>query len=163
VIGNSYKRYSHLVQTILGMGNPVSKLREDALQLSEDEKITLGERLQLLEKMVSARLDNQLRHILAGERSDQEIYTGTVVEHYKQVNIIESDKASQDLKAAVDEFFNKNYMEGLKKLVTVGMDQVLGNAYMGEYETQLMFPGRTMLYYDTMCTRTAGTSLAKAS
>ena len=51
------------------------------------EKVKMQERLNVLEKMVNFHLDSAKNEMLAGERNDQEIHTGTVVEFQKQVNI----------------------------------------------------------------------------
>ena len=138
------------------MGNPVSKIREEARTLNDIEKRRMQERLQILEKMVNGRLQKQHSHILTGERGDQEIHSGTIVEACKQVNIVMSSKPSEDLVAAIDEFFTGNYMSGLGKLVHVAVKGVLGNASMGEYETSQMFivwEYNALLRYDAYCYR----------
>ena len=68
------------------MGNPISSLREQVNQ-AEAEKVKQQERLNVLEKMVENHLEGAKASILNGERGNQEIHTGTIVEFIKQVNI----------------------------------------------------------------------------
>ena len=134
----------------------MSTIRKEARELNDMEKRRMEERLQILEKMVNSRLQKQHSHILTGERGDQEIHSGTIVEACKQVNIVLSSKPSDDLVEAIDEFFSGNFMSGLGKLVHVAVKGVLGNASMGEYETSQMFivwEYNALLRYDAYCYR----------
>ena len=134
----------------------MSTIRKEARELNDMEKRRMEERLQILEKMVNGRLQKQHSHILTGERGDQEIHSGTIVEACKQVNIVLSSKPSDDLVEAIDEFFSGNFMSGLGKLVHVAVKGVLGNASMGEYETSQMFivwEYNALLRYDAYCYR----------
>ena len=112
------------------MGNPISSLREQVDQ-AEEEKVKQQERLNVLEKMVENHLEGAKASILNGERGDQEIHTGTVVEFSKQVNIKLSSKPSDDLENAIDDFFGGNISGGFKNLVKVAVQAVLGNSSMG--------------------------------
>lgn len=120
------------------MGQKISQVRDEAKKADREVRLEMEERLQILEKMVHGQLANQHKHIIAGERGDQEIYSGTVVEEFKQVNIVMQEKASQDLEDAVDSFFSGSVMKGLGKLIRLSMAAVLGNTSMGEYETSTM-------------------------
>ena len=117
------------------MGSPISKLRNQ----QEAEKREMQERLTVLEKMVNYHLDNAKTQMLAGERNDQEIHTGTVVEFIKQVNITMIKEENPDLDHAVKEFFGGKVVNGFHKLVSVSVRSVLGNASMGEHEGNNMF------------------------
>ena len=117
------------------MGISISKLRKQ----QEAEKVEMQERLNVLEKMVNYHLDNAKTEMLAGERNDQEIHTGTVVEFIKQVNITMSKEESPDLDDAVQEFFGGNILNGFHKFVSLSVRCVLGNASMGEHEGNNMF------------------------
>ena len=120
------------------MGTAISKVRDEAKKADRETRLEMEERLQIMEKMVNGQLDNQQKHIIAGERGNQEIYSGTVVEEFKLVNIVMEEKASQDLEEAVDSFFSGSIMKGLGKLIHLSMAAVLGNSSMGEYETSTM-------------------------
>ena len=138
------------------MGQKTSQIRDEARSMNDQERKRLEERLQILEKMVNGRLQVQQGHILAGERGDQEIHSGTIVEAYKQVNIVLSSKASPELEGAISDFFSGNLMTGLGKLVGLALKSVLGNASMGEYETSEMFivwTDNALLRYDVYCYR----------
>ena len=120
------------------MGNPISSLRK-AVDQSDDEKQAMHERLNILERMVNQLLDNAKIDKLYGDRGNQEIQTGTVVEYSKQVNIALSNRPGDDLDTAIKHFFGKTIKEGFEKVVTAAVDAVLGNASMGEHEGSNMF------------------------
>ena len=138
------------------MGQSVAKIREEAEYADEQKKQQMEERLRILERMVKSHLDTQHKHIIAGERGDQEIYSGTVVEEFKQVNLVMEDKASPELESAVDDFFEGSFLKGFGKLIHVGIKAVLGNASMGEYESSSMlivWSSNALLRLDTYCYR----------
>lgn len=138
------------------MGKSVSKVRDEARELNDEQRRRMEERLQILEKMVNGRLQVQLQHVLAGERGDQEIHSGTVVEEMKQVNIVISNQPATELQEAIDAFFSGEVMTGLGKLVGLSVKAVLGNSSMGEYETSQMFivwTDNALLRYDMYCYR----------
>lgn len=138
------------------MGQSVSKIRKEAEEANEADRQKMEERLQILEKMVQSHLEKQQHHVLAGERGDQEIHSGTVVEEFKQVNIVMEGKASQDLENAIDDFFSGSFLSGFGKLMHVGVKAVLGNMSMGEYETSTMmivWTNNALLRLDTYCYR----------
>ena len=120
------------------MGNPISSLRKEIDQ-SEAEKEKMQERLNVLEKMVNYHLDSAKTEMLNGDRNDQEIDTGAVVEFSKQVNISMSGKPSDELEDAIKSFFGGSIVGGFEKLVSVAVDAVLGNASMGEHQGNNMF------------------------
>ena len=74
------------------------------------------ERLNVLEKMVENHLESAKASIHNGERGDQEIHSGTIVEFNKQVNIKLSSKRSDDLEDAINNFSVGIFWEALKIL-----------------------------------------------
>ena len=94
------------------MGNPISKLRKGLADVSADENTKMQERFNVLEKMINFHLDNAKTEMLAGERNDQEIHTGTVVEFSKQVNIAITTERKPELEDAIGDFFGGNLSEG---------------------------------------------------
>ena len=73
------------------MGNPVSKVRSmirEELDPSDEERTKQEERLNLLEMMVTSRLDIAKQNILNGGRNDQQIHAGTIVEHTPYPKIV---------------------------------------------------------------------------
>lgn len=139
------------------MGQSVSKIREEvANYATELERQQMQERIRILQKMVESHLDKQQHHILNGERGNQEIHSGTVVEEFKQVNLKLEGKPSPDLEGAVDSFFDRSFMTGLGKLVHLGIGAVLGNESMGEYQSSTMlivWTNNALLRCDTYCYR----------
>lgn len=121
------------------MGNPISKIRQEATKAADEEEQAMQQRLQILEKMVTARLDNENAQVLAGERNDQEIHAGTIVQIHRQINITDSAKESQKISDAIHNFFSGDLIAGLETVVEFGAEAVLGNESMGEYETTDMF------------------------
>lgn len=120
------------------MGQSVSEIRSNAEELKDDAE----ERLQILEKMVHSRLEKERDNILAGQRNDDEIYGGTVVELIKQVHVkmtSESKSEAKDLDKAIGDFFKGAFLQGLGGLVNMGIRGVLANTSIGEYESSSMF------------------------
>ena len=117
------------------MGNPISKVREEATEADNTKKMEMQQRMNILEKMIESKLQNETTKILAGEPNDQEIHTGTVVSLHKQINIKESQKESQKISDAIGDFFSGEWLGGLQEVIELGAEAVLGNATMGEYES----------------------------
>ena len=120
------------------MGNPISKVREETEAADERTKQQMQERLNILDKMLHAHLENEMHRILNGERNDQQIHSGTVVELRKKAYITESEKESQEIRKVIGDFFHGKWIDGLEKMVQIGADSVLGNTRMGEFETSDM-------------------------
>ena len=135
------------------------RFRDEARALretNEDTRRKMEERLHILEKMVLGHLDIQQYHIIAGERGDQQIHSGTVVQAFKQVNIVMQDQPSEDIEEAIDEFFKGSFMSGFSKLVAMSVKAVLGNSSMGEYQSSSMlivWTDNALLRCDTYCYR----------
>ena len=137
------------------MGNPISSLRKE-LDQADAEKKKMQERLNVLEKMVNYHLENAKTAMLSGDRGDQEIHTGTVVEFSTQVSITMTEKPNPELEDAINDFFGGNLLSGFGKLVSVAVEAVLGNASMGEHEGSNMFiqwSDNALLRLDAYCYR----------
>lgn len=160
------------------MGQEVSLLREKIRDVvgNDNEKKKMEEHLQILEKMVTSRLEIQQTQMLAGTRGDQEIHIGTVVQEYKQVNIMlkesptdaltrkeegededdrKSEKPPENTMDSINAFFSSRFMQKLGKLVYIAVSTILGNSCIGEHETNQMFIVWTdaLLRYDMYCYR----------
>jgi len=135
------------------MGSPVSKVHSEIqkeLDPSDEERTKQEERLNLLEMMVIALLDIAKQNFLNGDRNDQQIHAGTVVEYTQQVNIALSTKTNPDLQDAITEFLGgtkDSVLSGFSKVVKVGVDAVLGNSSMGQHEGTNMF----IVWTDNFC------------
>ena len=127
------------------MGNAVSHVRTEirnAVDVGHEERVKQEERLNLLEAMVTARIENAKQNILNGERNDQQIHTGTVVEYTHQVSISLSKKTNPDLEEAISDFLSgslRGAANGFAKIAKVGVGAVLGNHSMGQHEGTSMF------------------------
>ena len=138
------------------MGQSVTTIRKEAKYAADEEKQQMEERMQILEKMVGSHLDKEHNLIINGERGDQEIHSGTVVERFKQVNLKMSSEASPELESAIDDVFDGSFLKGFGKLVGVGIKAVLGNEAMGEYESNSMlivWNSNALLRCDMYCYR----------
>jgi len=120
------------------MGNPVSKLRDEISQ-ADAEKEKKAERLNVLEKMVKSHLAIAKRKMLSGERNDEEIHAGTIVDYSEQVSISITTTPSPDLESAINGFFGGNLESGFVNLIKVGVETVLGNSSIGQHEGTNMF------------------------
>ena len=121
------------------MGQSIEKIRKEAKYNDDIDKREKEERLRVLEKMVKGHLSEEQTRIINGERGDQEIHSGTIVEEFKEVNLVLTSTPSEDLTGAIDSFFEGNFLGGLHKLVNLAIKAVLGNSSLGEYESSSMF------------------------
>ena len=138
------------------MGDSISKIRKEATYAADQEKQKMEERMQILERMVASHLDKVHNLVINGERGDQEIHSGTVVEQFKQVNLKMSSKASPELESAIDDILGGSFLKGFGKLIGVGIKAVLGNEAMGEYESSSMlivWNSNALLRCDMYCYR----------
>ena len=87
------------------MGQSISDVRKEAKAATEQQKQEFQERLQILEKLIHQRLDNEKNNILNGEKHDQEIDTGTIVSLHKMVYIKQTSGESEDMKKAIHQIF----------------------------------------------------------
>ena len=128
------------------MGNPISTVRKTLKEQNEEDRKDREQQLQILEKMIEGKLENARYQIIGGERGDLMIHGGTIVELHRQINISVTE-GGQDIAEAVnstlDSFFSGDIMggikNGLKQIVKVGADAILGNSSAGEYEHEDMF------------------------
>ena len=129
---------SHCKRLKLSMGNPISKLRKQIDQ-SDKERHLKEERMNILEKMLKSHLDTAKQEMLHGQRNDQEIHTGTIVEFTQQASLELTSQPSPDLEDAIDAFFGGHLISGFSKIIKVGVEAVLGNSSMGQHEATNMF------------------------
>lgn len=130
------------------MGTTISKIR-NAVDQSEEEKSKMQQGLSILEKMVNYHLDAAKESMLSSKRNDQQIYSSTVVEFTKQVNVSyykeaddpykTPDEEQQSLSRSINDFLGEKYKDGFKKLVLASVRTVLGNATAGEHKGTSMF------------------------
>ena len=123
------------------MGAAISAIRKQIDHSDEDRK-EMQQRLNILEKMIYYRLETAKTSMLNGERGDQEIHSGTVVEFRKQVNIqLDKGSSSDDdsVEGMIKDFFGGQFMSGIEKLILAGVNTILGNESMGEHEEYSMF------------------------
>lgn len=120
------------------MGTSVSKLRKE-VTVDDELKQEFEERLQILERMADCRLENEMTKILSGERTDQDIDTGTIVSIQKMVYIKTEIGQSEVVKDVIHQLFCSDRTEGLESVIELSAETVLGNDSAGEYESSDMF------------------------
>ena len=138
------------------MGQEISAIRKELELADEENKQEKMQRLQILEKMVIGRLEQQKHSILAGERNDEEIHAGTIVSMDQQICIKQSEGTSQDLDKSINDFFSEDLAGGFQSLLKLGANAILGNEAMGEYEMKDMFiiwNANALLRCDAYCYR----------
>lgn len=134
------------------MGQATSYMRK---QLEHD----LQEQIEILERMVNSRLDNEQTRILNGERNDQEIDSGVIVSIQKQVRLVAKTdpKPGEDMiNQTIGDFFKGDVSDGIMSLVKLGCAAVCTNGSIGEYETTDMFiiwSNNALIRCDAYCYR----------
>ena len=121
------------------MGNPITTIRNEIKTTSAVNKQQMEQQMDILEKMINFRLENEKTSIINGERNDQEIHSGTIVQLHRQINIKTTKGGSEKISDAIHNFFSGDLVQGLRKIVEIGASVVLENAAMGEYESSTMF------------------------
>lgn len=120
------------------MGLSVTRLRKEVTP-QDDQKREFEERLQILDRMVNCRLENEMSKILNGENTDQDIDTGTIVSIQKMVYVNTETRESEVIKDVIHQLFSSDCTAGLESVVELGAETVLGNDSAGEYESNDMF------------------------
>ena len=119
------------------MGSPLSTVRE-AIKQTQADRVQAEERLQMLEKMIKGHLREAKTHILNGERGDQEIHSGTIVQEFTEVSI-KTDSAPNKAEEIVNAFFSGDWKTGLKTIILGAVSAIAENISAGEHEQQTMF------------------------
>ena len=89
--------------------------------------------------MVAQRLENAKNRIIQGQRNDEEIHGGAIVEFHQQVNIVRAEKDSDNISDGIKSFFSGNIVKGLEDIIELGAEVVLNNSSAGEFEETDMF------------------------
>ena len=141
----------------LTMRMSVTRLRKE-VTIPDEEKREFEERLQILDRMVDSRLENEMSKILNGEKTDQAIDTGTIVSIQKMVYVNTERTESEVIKDVLHQLFSGDCTAGLESVVELGAEIVLGSDSGGEYESNDMFIiGVTTLYFVVIPTIIGGT------
>lgn len=140
------------------MGNPISRIQDEAIYANNEDKLLKEERLKLMEKMVSTHLQLKKLNILSmKERRNLKLHSHTAHDCQCQVNVLLANKPSQNLETAINNFFSGHMVMELGILIqNSGVKAVLGNCSMGEYETSEMFlicRDKRLLLCDAYCYR----------
>ena len=128
----SVDQYRVSIDTAI-MGQSLAVLRAQENMQAESAK----EKLAMLEKMAHAQLASKVNTILHGSSDDEEIHKGKVVAKYQQIYCDASSKPGQ-VDSAIGDFFEGDLLDGAKKLVLAGVDELLGNTSVGENEAEDM-------------------------
>ena len=125
------------------MGQLLSDLQEQA-------ELKAKEKLAALEKMANAQLESVKDQILTGSEQNMELYKGTVVSKMQKVVCSASSKAT-GVEDCISDFFDGEVSDGLKKLVNVALDTILGNTSIGESSVEdmlILFENGAIVRFD---------------
>ncbi|XP_065914841.1 uncharacterized protein [Dysidea avara] len=145
------------------MGNEVSTVRAEIgkAAFTGEEKTKREEQINILERMMNYRLQNERANMIKAEGS-QEVYSKMEVESYHQVNLYSNMKLIPNCKfphITLDDGivnFLGNLEEKYLTLVKLAVQNVLENNEIGEYLGNNMIIAseyNTMLRFDMFCYR----------
>ena len=102
--------------------------------LGGDAEAEVKESLQILQKLVSAKLEAYATEMEARAFEDKSLPILAVVDKTEEYTVKASKGTSDKVAGVVDSLFEGAFMDGLKKVVSTALDELLGNASAGEKE-----------------------------
>ena len=132
------------------MGQTIS----DAIKASEEKNEEEGrEILETLQTLLRNKVDAVSSKLELEAMEDQRLPIVAVVDRFSKFSVNVKSVDSKYVNEMVDNLFSGKFLGGLKKLVTLALEEFLGNVSAGEQEMktfQLMFSSNSLLRVDYM-------------
>ena len=110
------------------MGLDISKF------LGGDVEEDVKETVQILQKLVSAKLDAYAAEMEAKAFEDRSLPISAVVDRTEKYMVEVQEASSDEIKQTLGDLFKGKFLDGLHNLVTAALNELLGNAAAGEKE-----------------------------
>ena len=132
------------------MGNSITQAIKEQ-QEKNDAEVT--ETLQTMHKMLINKIAATASQMENAAIEDKSLPIVAVVDKAQKYKIKVSAATSDQVSQALDEILSGDFLDGIKRLVKVGLDQLLGNVSAGETERRdfhVVFANNSLLRIDYM-------------
>ena len=130
------------------MGQVISNFIEESEKRNEAQVV---EPLQLLQKLVSAKLEAQAAKLEAEAFEDKSLPIVATVKKVETYLVKVETAPSADIKKSIEDIFQGEFLDGFQHLVTAAVNELLGNTLAGEKEFssfQVVFANNSLLRID---------------
>ena len=130
------------------MGQVISNFIEESEKRNEAQVV---EPLQLLQKLVSAKLEAQAAKLEAEAFEDKSLPIVATVKKVETYLVKVETAPSEDIKKSMEDIFQGDFLDGFQHLVTTAVNELLGNTLAGEKEFssfQVVFANNSLLRID---------------
>ena len=130
------------------MGQVISNFIEESEKRNEAQVV---EPLQLLQKLVSAKLEAQAVKLEAEAFEDKSLPIVATVKKVETYLVKVETAPSEDIKKSMEDIFQGEFLDGFQHLVTAAVNELLGNTLAGEKEFssfQVVFANNSLLRID---------------
>ena len=130
------------------MGQVISNFIEESEKRNEAQVV---EPLQLLQKLVSAKLEAQAAKLEAEAFEDKSLPIVATVKKVETYLVKVETAPSEDIKKSMEDIFQGEFLDGFQHLVTAAVNELLGNTLAGEKEFssfQVVFANNSLLRID---------------
>lgn len=135
------------------MGNAITNAIKEQ-QDKNDEAV--AETLQMMHKMVGNKIAATSSKMENDAIEDKSLPIVAVVDKVEKYKIHVSSAPSSEIDSAIGEVLKGDFLSGLKNLISVGLNQMLGNTSAGETEKvdfHIVFANNSLLRIDYMMYR----------
>ena len=130
------------------MGQVISNFIEESEKRNEAQVV---EPLQLLQKLVSAKLEARAAKLEAEAFEDKSLPIVATVKKVETYLVKVEIAPSADIKKSMEDIFQGEFLDGFQHLVTAAVNELLGNTLAGEKEFssfQVVFANNSLLRID---------------
>ena len=130
------------------MGQVISNFIEESEKRNEAQVV---EPLQLLQKLVSAKLEAQAAKLEAEAFEDKSLPIVATVKKVETYLVKVETAPSEDIKKSMEDIFQGDFLDGFEHLVTAAVNELFGNTLAGEKEFssfRVVFANNSLLRID---------------
>ena len=130
------------------MGQVISNFIEESEKRNEAQVV---EPLQLLQKLVSAKLEARAAKLEAEAFEDKSLPIVATVKKVETYLVKVETAPSENIKKSMEDIFQGEFLDGFQHLVTAAVNELLGNTLAGEKEFssfQVVFANNSLLRID---------------
>ncbi|CAH3124887.1 unnamed protein product [Porites lobata] len=133
------------------MGNSIT---QSIKEQQDKNELEVTETLQMMHKMMENRIAAASSQMENEAIEDKTLPIVAIVDKSMKYLIKVSSKTSDEVSNAIDEILSGDFLAGLKSVIKVGLDAMLGNVSAGKTEKRdfhVVFANNSLLRIDYMC------------
>ena len=132
------------------MGQPISRAIKDN---EKEKKKEVKETLETLQTLLHKTVDAVSSRLELQAKENQDLPIVAVVDKNSEFSVNVKSVLPKDVEKKIDNIFSGKFYDGLKKLVTLALEEFLGNVSAGEQEMNIftvVFSNNSLLRVDYM-------------